>query len=229
VIAGRDDDEQDEQRIDDAEATQPRAAAVQHEAGADDERVPDVHARHRGERVVERADETVVEVDFPARDRVGDAEPCDARRRRREDEVPDEREPAREQQRRPHDGERVGPAPVQPEQVRAGHREVQRQVEEAEHPDRAGQRLRRVLHAALDEDVQRPFERRDVVRVPDRGGAVAGDQPARGLVERVEREHARRLDDERVPPGCTAERHSDRRRRHAVTSSSTGPSSPASW
>jgi hypothetical protein len=229
VVPGRDDDEQDEQRIDDAEDAQPRAAAVQHEARADDERVADVHARHRRERVVERADETVVEVDLAAGDRVGDAEPGDARGRGREHEVADEREPAREQQRRPHERERVRPAAVQPEQIHAGDREVQRQVEEAEQPDRAGQRLRGVLHVALDEDVQRPFERRDVVSVADRGGAIAGDQPARRLVQAVEREHARRLDDERVPPGCTAERHPDRRRRHAVTSSSTGPSSPASW
>jgi hypothetical protein len=231
VIARGDDDEHDERRVDDPEEAQRRAATVRDEARADDERVAHMHARDRGERVVERAHETVVQVDAPAGDRVRDAEPRFARRRRRKHEVADQRERAREQQRRPDERKRAGTAAVQPDQVRAGGRKVQRQIEEPERSDHSRKGLCGGLDVRLGEDVKRPLQRRDIVRVPDRNHAIAGDQPARRFVQRVQSENPGRLDDERVPLGSPAERQPDPRTRHAVASarSSGSPSRSASW
>ena len=72
MVAGRNDDEHDEHRVADSEETHRGVPAVHEKARADDERIADVHARNRGERVVEGADEAVVQVDLAARDRVGE-------------------------------------------------------------------------------------------------------------------------------------------------------------
>src|SRR5262249_59566821 len=58
VVAGIDDHEQHERRVERSERAHERAASVVEQAGADDQRVADVHAGDGGVGVVERADET---------------------------------------------------------------------------------------------------------------------------------------------------------------------------
>ena len=199
VVPRRDDHEQHEDGVDRAGNPGRGAAAEPDERSADDDRVADVHARDRGIGVVERADEAVVQVDVTARDRVEDAEAREPRRGGREDEEADERDPAREQQRRADERKRGRPPPVEPEQHRAGHCQVQADVRDAEGVDEPGERAGRALDPLLDEDVERPLERRHLVRVPLGSVAVACDEPARGLVGAVEDEHGERLRPERVP------------------------------
>jgi hypothetical protein len=90
VVAGRDDDEQDERRIEERNRTRDAATTEPEDACGDDQRVADVHARHRGVGVVDRADEPVVQVDVRVRDRVGDPDTREARRRGRIGEEADE-------------------------------------------------------------------------------------------------------------------------------------------
>lgn len=99
VVAGRDDDEQHEQRVEHAdEEAHGASAAVAEQAGTDDERLADVHARDGGVGVVERADEARVEVDVAARDGVDDPDPAQPWWGGREDEIADEGKSAREQE-----------------------------------------------------------------------------------------------------------------------------------
>lgn len=105
-----DDDEQHEEGIERAGEVCEMASRAAKQARADDEGVADVHARYCGVGVVERADETVVEVDAAAGDGVDEADPGQSRRRSRVDEEADEGESAREQERRAHEREDGGPA-----------------------------------------------------------------------------------------------------------------------
>jgi hypothetical protein len=228
VVAGRDDHEHDERRIEKTEHAKRAAPAVTHETRADDHGVADVHTRHRGERVVEGRDQAVIQVDMPAGDGVCDPERGGARRRCREREVPDQRERACEQQCRSDEGERVGPATVEPEQVHAGDRQVQCQVEQSERPDQSGKRTGRALNMPLDEDVQGALERGDVVRVSKRRCAISRDQAACRLVQGIEREDAGRLHDERMPLGNPGERRTDPQRRHAASQSRSSGASNSS-
>jgi hypothetical protein len=201
VVPGRDDHEQHERGVDGAGDPHGGAARQPGERRADDDRIADVHARDRRVRVVERADEPLVQVDVAARDRVEDADVREPRRRRREDEESDERDPARQEQCRPHERERGRPPPVQPEQHRARDGEVETQIRDAQDVDQAGKRPRGALHAPLDEEMERLLDGDDILRVALGGVAVARDETARRLVRAVEEEHRERLRPERVPGG----------------------------
>ena len=103
------------------------------EPGADEQRVAEVEARDGGDRVVEGAEQVRAEVDLGAlRDRVGEAEPGEPWRRGREGEVADEGEARRDDQRRPHGGERARPAAMHPDEEGDRRHEVERDVENAE-------------------------------------------------------------------------------------------------
>src|SRR5207244_3457120 len=104
-------------------------------------------------------------------------------------EVADQRESAREQERCPDQGKRARPTAVEPEQQSAGDGEVQGQVGESERADQSRDRPCAVLHATLDEEMERLLERDDLARVSDRNAGVAGDEPAARLVEGVEHEY----------------------------------------
>jgi hypothetical protein len=74
VVAGRDDHEQHEGRVERAECADEQVPGVAEQAGSDDQGIAEVHARNGGVGVVERADEAVVEVDVTVRDGVDDAD-----------------------------------------------------------------------------------------------------------------------------------------------------------
>ena len=93
VVAGGDDHEQHERRVERAERSDEEVPAVAKQAGGDDHRVADVHAGDCGVGVVERTDEAVVEIDVAVGDGVGDAETGQPRWRSRVGEVADESEP----------------------------------------------------------------------------------------------------------------------------------------
>jgi hypothetical protein len=65
VVAGRDDDEEHEGRVEQADEANGASATVPKQARGHDECVADVHARDCGVGVIERADEARVEVDWP--------------------------------------------------------------------------------------------------------------------------------------------------------------------
>src|SRR6266536_1660788 len=62
VVAGGDDDEQHKRRVERSDRADEEASTVAEQAGGDDQRVADVHARQGGVRVVQRAEEAAVEV-----------------------------------------------------------------------------------------------------------------------------------------------------------------------
>jgi hypothetical protein len=165
MIAGGDDVEHHERRIEHSGEARSASLRVAEETASDDDRVADVHARDRSERVVERADQTAVEVDMRTRDRVGDADACESRRRCRIQDEPGERERAGDEQRRTDERIRSWATPVDPEQEDGCRRQVKRQVRDSECADESGHAVRVSLQPALDEDVQRLLERRDAMRI----------------------------------------------------------------
>ncbi len=165
MVAGGDDDEQHERRVERSDRADEQASTVAEQGGGDDQRVADVHAGHGGVRVVQRADEAAVEVDVPAGDGVGDADAGQPRRRGRIDEEADEGESAREQQCGADEREALRAAPVEPEQHPGRDGEVKGQVGDAEQAREAGECLNGALHVRLDEEVQRAFERDEPVGV----------------------------------------------------------------
>jgi hypothetical protein len=124
------------------------------DACSDDQRVADVHARHGGVRVVQRADETAIEVDVAVRDGVGDTDAGQPRRRRRVHEEADEGQRAREQERGANEWERRGTTLVQPDQHAGGHREMKRQVRDAEQAGETRESVRRALDVRFEKQVQ---------------------------------------------------------------------------
>jgi hypothetical protein len=107
----------------------------------------------------------VIQVDVRARDCVDDSDPRESRRRRRKNEIADEGDAARNEQRRSDERKGSRPTTMEPEQVAARDRQMQRQIEEAECSHESRDRLRSLLHVAFDEEMKRPLERDDVVRV----------------------------------------------------------------
>jgi hypothetical protein len=196
VVAGGDDHEQHERRVEHPEHTDCEVPAAPEQARGDDQRVADVHAGDGGVRVVERADQTVVEVDRTVRDGVGDPDPGQARRRRRVDEEADEGEAAREQERGADERERRRAPLVEPDQHHDRDREMHRQVEDAEHARHVRERLDSALYLRLEEDMQRPLEPGDPMSVLVGFGGVAHDQAACDLVEGVQGQNDGRLDRE---------------------------------
>src|SRR6266516_5703246 len=122
VVAGGDDHEQYERRVRGRKAANKPSSSVAEQAGGDDQRVADVHARNGRVRVVERADEPVVEVEVAARDGVGDADSGQSRRRSRVGEEADERERAGDEKRGADERKGRRATPVQPEKDDGRHR-----------------------------------------------------------------------------------------------------------
>jgi hypothetical protein len=154
VVAGGDDHEEHERRVERSKRAHERAATVAEQAGADDQRVADMHAGDSGIGVVERADETAIEVDVAVRDGVGDTDAGQPRRCRRVDEEADEGQPAREQERGANERERRGATLVQPEQHACGDREVKRQVCDAEQAGETRESVDSALHVCFEKQVQ---------------------------------------------------------------------------
>ena len=174
--------------------TQRRVASVG-EPGTDEQRVAEVEARHGGDRVVQRAEEVGAEVHLRAlRDGVGEAEAGEPRRSGREGEVAGERKAGRDDERRPHGGERVGPAPMHPHEECDRDHEVERDVEDAEHARQAGHGGGRRLDAPLPEDPEGALDADDVGRVQARRRPVLAAEAADELVDAVERDSRGRLD-----------------------------------
>jgi hypothetical protein len=94
-----------------------------------------VQAWDRGIRVVQRADQAVVEVDMAARDGVGEADSCHTWRCGGEDEESGEGDQAGEQEGGPNDRERLRATLVEPEQDRRGDGEVKREVGDSKERD----------------------------------------------------------------------------------------------
>jgi hypothetical protein len=201
VIAGSDDGQQHEEGIQDSGEACGEAAPVAQQAAADDDRVADVHARYRRERVVERADQTPVQVDVGTRDGVGDSDACQSWRGGRKEDVAGESKRAREEQRRADERIRCRPPAVEPEQESGGCGQVKSQVCDAERSDESGHRVRAGLNPALEKEVQRLLQRRNFMGMSDRVTGFADDKAAGGLVAGVESEHRDRLCAKRVPAG----------------------------
>jgi hypothetical protein len=201
VVAGGDDDEQHEERIEHSRETRRAPARIAQKTAADDDRVADVHARNRRERVVERADQAAVQIDVRPRDRVGDPEPRESRRGGRIQDESDERERAGEEQRRADQRIRRWATAVEPEQEDGRRGQMKRQVRDAEDTDQSRHEVRVNLHPALEENVHRPLDRRDPMRMADRHATVADHQAPGGFVAGVEREHRQRLRTEGMPHG----------------------------
>lgn len=66
MVASRDDDDQNDQRVGDSRGADDRRARMSQKSGTDDERVAHMQARHGCEWVVERADQAFVQVDVAA-------------------------------------------------------------------------------------------------------------------------------------------------------------------
>jgi hypothetical protein len=83
VVAGGDDDQEHEHGIRQCGSAHRARASEPQQPETDDQRIAEVHARHRREGVVERVHQPVVEIDASGRDRVDDAELGEARWRSR--------------------------------------------------------------------------------------------------------------------------------------------------
>jgi hypothetical protein len=153
VIAGGDDDQQHEERIEDSGEARGALVAVAQQTTADDHRVADVHARHRRERVVQRADQTPVQVDVVTGDRVGDADARESWWRGRIQDEAGESERAREEQRRADERIRCRASAIEPEQEDGSRCQVKRQVCDSKHSDQPRHRVRGGLNSALDKEV----------------------------------------------------------------------------
>lgn len=90
---------------------------------------------------------------------------------------------------------------MEPEQIHARHREMERQVENAERPEQPRDSPGRDLDLRLSEDVQRALERSDRASVPFRSRRVARGEATARLVEAVENDDGGQLDSERVTLG----------------------------
>ena len=66
VVTRREDDEQHEGGIEATSESHHPWTRLIRQTGSDDERIAEVHARHRGKRVVHAADESAVEVEVRA-------------------------------------------------------------------------------------------------------------------------------------------------------------------
>ena len=138
VVAGREDDEQHEGGIEETSESHNPWTRLTRQTGSDDERIAEVHARHRGKRVVQAADESTVQAEVRARDGVGDPDARDPRRCRRVEGEDDERDQRCDEQRVAHQGIGIWSVAVEPEQVSAGDCEVKGQVQPTEQPEQAG-------------------------------------------------------------------------------------------
>ena len=201
VVAGGDDHEQHEGRIERSNRAHERAASLEEQGDADDQCVADVHAGNGGVGVVERADDPLVEVDVAVRDGVGDADPRQPRRCGRVREEPDEGKCAGEEERGANEREGSGASLVQPEQHRHGDGEVEGQVGGAEQAGHTRQGARGVLHVRFEEDVEPPLERDDSVGVVIGFACVTYDETPGELVKAVHAEHGGCFAPQRVPGG----------------------------
>ena len=102
VVPRRDDVEQHEGRVERADQAHPAVRGRRRQDDADEQRVAEVHARNRGERVVEAPEEVGAQVHVRVRgDGVHEAEASEPGRRRGKDGVGDEREARRDHERVP--------------------------------------------------------------------------------------------------------------------------------
>jgi len=154
VVAGGYDHEQHEERIEQSRDARRALIRVAEETASYDDRVADMHARHRRERVVERADQTAIQVNVRTRDRVGDVDACESRWRSRIQDEADKRERARDEQRRADDRIRLRATTVEPEQEDSCSGQMKRQVRDAERADEARHDVRVSLQPPLEKDVQ---------------------------------------------------------------------------
>ena len=191
MVAGGDDHQQYERRVERPERANESSSSVPEQADGDDQRVTDVHARDGRVRVVERADEPVVQVHMPVRDGVGDADPGQPRWRGRIPEKADERERAGDEQCRADKRKRRRATLMQPETNDGRHCQLNRQLGHAEHPRETRQRVCSVLHPSFDEEMQEPLERNELVGMTVRFLGVADDKAARQLVDAVQGEDER--------------------------------------
>jgi hypothetical protein len=189
MVAGRDDDEQDERGIERRGRLHESTVCHPGHGRPDDERVAEVHARDCGVGVVERADEARVEVDVTARDGVCDPDPAQPWWGGRVDEVADERKSAREHQCRANQRKGGGTPPVEPEQHADRDSEVKREVGDAEQVDQPRERVCGVLHALLEEQARRALQRDKLARVTYGFGGVADNHAARELIQPVQHKH----------------------------------------
>ncbi len=152
----------------------------------DEQRVPEVEAGHRCERVVEASERVRAQVDLRAvRDGVDEPEAREPRRRNRIEEVDRERNPRGGDERVADEREVLAVPAVQPHEEGGCAEEVQRDVGRAEKRGQAGKRMGGVLDGALAEQVEVALERDDLVRVCPRGGKRGVALPAHDLVDPV--------------------------------------------
>src|SRR6266545_874028 len=199
VVSRRDDDDHHQGRVAPADHT----VAERGERQADEQRVPEVQARHRGERVVEAAEQVRAEVDLRLRgDGVHKAEAGKARGCDREEDVERQRDARGGDHRVAYAREALRVAPVQPDEEGCGPDEVQRDVGDAEERRDAGEPVGRTLHGALAKDVEPALEADDPVRVGAGGGERRVALAADDLVEAVERDERGDLGQSAVGGGC---------------------------
>ena len=203
VVAGRHHREADPGRPERPERLGPPATADREEDDADDQRVGGVQARHRGVRVGGQVDEAVAV-------RVDEADAEQPRRRGRHEDVAEQPDHVREQDRVAERDELLVAPQVDPEHREAEDRELRQPVRPRDGGLEQVPLVDEVLERQLVQPVRDPrLQMNDVVAVRERLRGVAVGEPACELIEDGEAEPDRQLATEvrpptrqMTPPGC---------------------------